>query len=78
MYRKALTKQGSNKRDVKPQHIDMGDKKALETPKWLGEKDTRKRKGVADKIQNGYVTLLYTNRKVKVIQRRSIVVQSMA
>lgn len=44
MYRKALTKQGSNKRGVKPQHIDMGDKKALETPKWLGEKDTRKRK----------------------------------
>lgn len=33
MYRKALTKQGSNKRGVKPQHIDMGDKKALETPK---------------------------------------------
>ena len=30
MYRKALTKQGSNKRGVKPQHIDMGDKKALE------------------------------------------------
>ena len=44
MYRKALTKQGSNKRGVKPQHIDMGDKKALETPKWLGENDTRKRK----------------------------------
>jgi hypothetical protein len=44
MYRKALTKQGSNKRGVKPQHIDMGDKKALETPKELGEKDTRKRK----------------------------------
>ena len=35
-------------------------------------------KGVADKIQKGYVTLLYTNRKVKAIQRRSIVVQSMA
>ena len=33
MDRKALTKQGSNKRDVKPQHIDMGDKKALEPPK---------------------------------------------
>lgn len=44
MYRKALTKQGSNKRGVKPQHIDMGDKKALEPPKQLGEKDTRKRK----------------------------------
>lgn len=44
MYRKALTKQGSNKRGVKPQHIDIGDKKALETPKQLGEKDTRKRK----------------------------------
>lgn len=44
MYRKALTKQGSNKRGVKPQHIDMGDKKALDPPKWLGEKDTRKRK----------------------------------
>lgn len=44
MYRKALTKQGSNKRGVKPQHIDMWDKKALETQKWLGEKDTRKRK----------------------------------
>ena len=67
MYRKALTKQGSNKRGVKPQHIDMGDKKALEPPK-----------GVADKIQKGYVTLIYTNRKVKAIQRRSIVVQSMA
>ena len=51
MYRKALTKQGSNKRGGK---------------------------GVADKIQNGYVSLLYTNRKVKAIQRRSIVVQSMA
>lgn len=78
MYRKALTKQGSNKRGVKPQHIDMGDKKALETPKQLGEKDTRRGKGVADKIQKGYVTLLYTNRKAKAIQRRSIVVQSMA
>lgn len=44
MYRKALTKQGSNKRGVKPQHIDIGDKKALEPPKWLGEKDTKKRK----------------------------------
>ena len=33
MYRKALTKQGSNKRGVKPQYIDMGDKKALEPPK---------------------------------------------
>ena len=44
MYRKALTKQGSNKRGVKPQHIDMGDKKALEPPKYLGEKDTRRRK----------------------------------
>lgn len=44
MYRKALTKQGSNKSGVKPQHIDIGDKKALETPKQLGEKDTRKRK----------------------------------
>lgn len=34
MYRKALTKQGSNKGGgVKPQHIDTGDKKALEPPK---------------------------------------------
>ena len=33
MYRKALTKQGSNKRGIKPQHIDKGDKKALESPK---------------------------------------------
>lgn len=33
MYRKVLTKQGSNKRGVKQQHIDMGDKKALEPPK---------------------------------------------
>lgn len=33
MYRKALTKQGSNKMGVKPQHIDMEDKKAQEPPK---------------------------------------------
>lgn len=33
MYRKALTKQGSNKRGVKPQYIDMRNKKALEPPK---------------------------------------------
>lgn len=36
MYRKALTKQGSNKRGVKPQHIDMGDKKALAPPQIAG------------------------------------------
>lgn len=35
MYRKALTKQGSNKRGVKPQHIDMGDK-STRTPKIAG------------------------------------------
>ena len=33
MYRKALKKQGSNKRGVKPQYIDMGNKKAVENPK---------------------------------------------
>ena len=65
MYRKALTKQGSNKRGVKPQN--SWERRILE-----------RGKGVADKIQKGYVTLLYTNRKVKAIQRRSIVVQSMA
>ena len=75
MYRKALTKQGSNKRGVKPQHIDMGDKKP---PNSWEIRILERGKGVADKIQKGYVTLLYTNRKVKAIQRRSIVVQSMA
>ena len=42
MYRKALTKQGSNKRGVKPQHIDMGDKKALEPPKIAGREGYQK------------------------------------
>ena len=36
MYRKALTKQGSNKMGVKPQHIDMEDKKAQEPPQIAG------------------------------------------
>lgn len=78
MYRKALTKQGSNKRSVRPQHIDMGDKKALEPQNSWERRILERGKGVADKIQNGCVTLLYTNRKVKAIKRRSIVVQSMA
>ena len=78
MYRKALTKQGSNKRGVKPQHIDMGDKKALEPQNSWERRILEREKDVADKIQMGYVTLLYTNRKVKAIQRRSIVVQSIA
>jgi hypothetical protein len=78
MYRKALTKQGSNKRSVRPQHIDMGDKKALEPQNSWERRILERGKGVADKIQKGYVTLLYTNRKVKAIKRRSIVVQSMA
>lgn len=56
----------------------MGDKKALEPQNSWERRILERGKGVADKIQKGYVTLLYTNRKVKAIKRRSIVVQSMA
>ncbi len=51
MYRKALTKQGSNKRGVKPQYIDIEKKIALEKPKNLGEKIVEMGKIVTDEIQ---------------------------
>ena len=54
MYRKALTKQGSNKRGVKPQHIDSrGNKKDTKNPQnSVGEKDTKKEGKGVDKQNN--------------------------
>ena len=60
MYRKALPKQRSDKKNVKPQYIDIEKKIELEKQKKLGEKIVEMGKTVADEIQRGNSAVIYT------------------